>query len=681
MISYEPLPSAIGPSHQMQQQSMTSTQLQQPTQQQQQQQLTQQQQFLQQQQQLHQQQMQQQHYQHQGNNGDSNNPLDYELDASSSAEEIWDLDSHTVKRYNNASGDTTSSASGGHGSMESPLGSYGELPPPHYVPTNAMWGPGNIYPQQTPQHPQQPTPQHGFPSGGAPHDMYGSGNDWLHAGAGGPPPNSLKRPASGGPGEEAKRIKTYQCEACDKWFTSSGHLKRHFNTTLHKNATRHQHKSGGSPRIGTPAGVMDLGDNSASATSISNLNSSTSTLNSSPSPSSPHHLSSNHATSIQQVTGGGPPTLPMGPGGVPGAGGHNNNVPNSPRSFYSNRSSPAMGQGSSPAKMHMMASPMGANPGVKYEPGVQVPPGQVPPQGGMMSPMRPLPSMKESLSHINNDLLDTKPPVGQDTNPVTSSWGGPMMAAPHMQVRSGYSNLYSPDSVSAVNRSTYAGTTSDTSSVVMTTSDYTMNSADLYQLQPPQQQQQLQPQPQQQQNFSYHGHYNATSMDYTHTNGGSMNSAYMMYGHQQRAGPGGYLAHPSDMSSGYGHSEGSVKDELDQLSVATGDLDEGLSETGTPATPTDSLEGPPTPRGPPLTGNGSGGNVAPQPPGQGDYRCNECNKSFNRLCYLKQHNKSFHNGEKPFKCGQCGKRFPVEMLYQVRVIFIYLYVYIRGAHF
>ena len=148
--------------------------------------------------------------------------------------------------------------------MESPLGSYGDLPPPHYVPTNAMWGPGNMYPQQTPQHPQQP-PQHGFPTSSGPHDLYGTGasNDWLHAT--GPPQNSLKRPASGGPGDEAKRIKTYQCEACDKWFTSSGHLKRHFNTTLHKNATRHQHKSGGSPRIGTPGASMDPMDNAASA--------------------------------------------------------------------------------------------------------------------------------------------------------------------------------------------------------------------------------------------------------------------------------------------------------------------------------------------------------------------------------------------------------------------------------
>lgn len=37
---------------------------------------------------------------------------------------------------------------------------------------------------------------------------------------------------------EARRPKTYNCSACNKWFTSSGHLKRHYNTTLHKNAVK-----------------------------------------------------------------------------------------------------------------------------------------------------------------------------------------------------------------------------------------------------------------------------------------------------------------------------------------------------------------------------------------------------------------------------------------------------------
>ncbi len=66
----------------------------------------------------------------------------------------------------------------------------------------------------------------------------------------------------------------------------------------------------------------------------------------------------------------------------------------------------------------------------------------------------------------------------------------------------------------------------------------------------------------------------------------------------------------------------------------------------------------------PLSCGGSGSGPG-SGSGSGEFRCNECDKTFTRLCYLKQHNKSFHNGEKPYKCGQCGKRFPVEILYQV----------------
>ena len=450
---------------------------------------------------------------------------------------------------------------------------------------------------------------------------------------------SLKRPSST-QSDDAKRIKTYQCEACDKWFTSSGHLKRHFNTTLHKNATRHQHKSG-SPRIGTPASMLgDLSDSQQGpgSNSISNLNTTTSTLNSSPSPSSP-------------VIGPGGP-LGGGPPGVPSS---NNNVPNSPRaSFYSSRTSPAMSN-ASPVKM-----PAAMLTGVAGQAGNNG-------QGvvGNSNQLRPLPSMKESLSHINNSNSEMKPePDWSMQAAVIQQRGGG---------QAGFSNLYSPDSVSAVNRSSYSTDTS--SSISMTASvasDYSPN--DLYNLQPPQ-------------NFNYHGHYNTASMEYSHTNGGGGNNGgnlYMMYNqgmqpqqHPQAQQQQRVYHHPSDMSNYAPHSEaGSVKDELDQLSVKTEDLDEGLSGAGTPATPTDSLEGPPTPA---LAGNNGSSTGNPGP--TGEYRCSECNKVFNRLCYLKQHNKSFHNGEKPFKCGQCGKRFPVEVLYQVKLLFIGLELRSRTTDF
>ncbi|XP_042236258.1 protein glass-like [Homarus americanus] len=48
---------------------------------------------------------------------------------------------------------------------------------------------------------------------------------------------------------------------------------------------------------------------------------------------------------------------------------------------------------------------------------------------------------------------------------------------------------------------------------------------------------------------------------------------------------------------------------------------------------------------------------------EGSFRCQDCGKMFNRMCYLTQHRTTYHEGEKPFKCGTCGKRFPDELTF------------------
>uniref|UniRef100_A0A1B0FM85 C2H2-type domain-containing protein n=1 Tax=Glossina morsitans morsitans TaxID=37546 RepID=A0A1B0FM85_GLOMM len=46
----------------------------------------------------------------------------------------------------------------------------------------------------------------------------------------------------------------------------------------------------------------------------------------------------------------------------------------------------------------------------------------------------------------------------------------------------------------------------------------------------------------------------------------------------------------------------------------------------------------------------------------GRFKCLPCDKIFSSRCYLKQHNKIYHFGAVPYRCEECGKRFPTEAI-------------------
>ncbi|KAF2345158.1 Zinc finger C2H2-type, partial [Trinorchestia longiramus] len=74
------------------------------------------------------------------------------------------------------------------------------------------------------------------------------------------PPTSQSRPSNDRPPTEfptnVKRPKNFKCDVCLKWFTSQGHLKRHYNTTLHKNMEK-QKENDKSAELGKPQNMQN----------------------------------------------------------------------------------------------------------------------------------------------------------------------------------------------------------------------------------------------------------------------------------------------------------------------------------------------------------------------------------------------------------------------------------------
>lgn len=391
---------------------------------------------------------------------------------------------------------------------------------------------------------------------------------------------------------DAKRPKSYQCEACDKWFTSSGHLKRHFNTTLHKNAMKQKGDgyidglNGGSFSIpsvesrGAPSPCMSLGEESSQSSVCED---------STPGPGQ------NIVSLNQQAT-----SLP------------DNSSPSSNTSPNVPTQSPLL----SPGPLPDQDSPLS---GLSQLAGVPPSTPQPPSTPGLLCSSSPNSNLNASPASHKNRFSPFRSGVGQPAN------SNPSYKVQNLDQRQ--------QAQSYQHHPSYPNTFQSPSSVV---SSHNFNNGDIY----------------------LSAHQNLSS-GYHRPQVGPDQSGY-----QQTAYTGQYHAQyqPIIYSSSYdmsnNHNNYLSHNNFNDISSYTPMPQDGLNSIfpehvnsiRTIKKERNSPEG--------SEGSDSLNNEV------GEFRCNECNKVFQKICYLKQHNKSFHNGEKPFKCTQCGKRFPVELLYQ-----------------
>lgn len=488
-----------------------------------------------------------------------------------SSEEIWDMDSHTVRRYNpgpdpvspgpipttptmyGVSGAGSKSWQQTEAGLYSPYGSMARVPPQSLSP-----GPG-----------------------------LAQGWIGMKGGSGAPGVPGVGLTPTG----DSKRPKSYQCEACDKWFTSSGHLKRHFNTTLHKNAMKQKGDgyidtiNGGSFSIpsvesrGAPSPCMSLGEES-SQSSVCDADTQGLSV---PQPS--------HGQQQQQLT----------------TSGHADNC--SPSSL--SNTSPAVPTQHSPPELCMAASssvstvpdsPLSGLSQLASSSSSSVTP-QPPSTPGLCSSSPNSNLAASPASHKNRFSPFRTGVVAAPSYKVQTLDPRQGQSYPQYPASNTFQSPAQPQPVSQSHHFNGTAPASDLYTLQTVTSSY----RDPYS-----------------QSYGYHGQYHAQYYDMA----GPGTGAYM--GHNTFNDISAYTPMPQDGLN-------SIFPE------------HAAAQTGSQG------------------GRGKKERISPEQTSneEGVFKCTECNKDFSRICYLKQHNKTFHNGEKPYKCTQCGKRFPVEVLYQV----------------
>ena len=451
-----------------------------------------------------------------------------------------------------------------------------------------------------------------------------------------PNPPAVGAPGSNhGGGSEARRPKTYNCEACNKWFTSSGHLKRHYNTTLHKNAVK---SSGGSASTNGNGTATTTTADRRSTTPSSRSTATPLGANNSPAGSSDDKMiddtsqpspkavaqSPNHVNSDYQVQQQHQPLMPS----------HQQQI--------------QLQHSQVPSPLQPVSSPAYSTPLYPQQQQQQQQPQNHQLLDSYRSPYPPIPVSNSSgmqissvsspgpqSNHLSYNYCPSgtiapnyQPTVYSQHHPV------PQQQQQQQQQQHGYpqSNTmgYPPNSIAPPLSSNVNGqqlgvgpSASQREIVQQQQSNYHLN-------------QEMQP---------FMTLNNNNIVDHHNKGGGEDLNSFAIKSQDSDCSDG--LSEGSPIGSEDGDLEASDGEDVDQIVKLAPSIGGNFPSSNVVTASSKRNNG---------ANNNSGGTAAAA--AVGSFKCTQCDKAFNRVCYLTQHNNTFHKGDKPFKCHMCGKRFP-----------------------
>ncbi|XP_065216517.1 transcription factor Zelda [Planococcus citri] len=403
---------------------------------------------------------------------------------------------------------------------------------------------------------------------------------------------------------EARRPKTYNCSACNKWFTSSGHLKRHYNTTLHKNAVK---QSGAPDPASMPVSAHHHPHKDPTFPSSRQAKADPSSVVSEASDTPPNKLADNFSSPARNSSTGqmppnaflhNSPNLMAGPSEIPGGLLHHPSYSQPTSDLIIKSPSPITSL--PPHSNHTNYLPIGV---MHPQPGHTMPP-----FFHQHTPTTIYPNFKAPHVSIPHQVTTSRIHPTTDGNLTATNVPTTMMTAANDTDEDCKPALL--PSFSCIQKTTPWNAPNNTSlELFLNTLDDGGNVGGP---------------------FTSNDVETATSMllkNLENADNKQLSEPVLVK-----------IPRPDTISP---HQQQQVIQIKQELTSA------GNSPTGDTNVTSSTVE------------------QASPPPANGNYNCTVCNKHFNKACYLTQHNKSFHSGYKPFKCARCGKRFQKDEQFRV----------------